>query len=178
VRQLRVAIVDEHDVFRRGIDACLRDDPNITVVTNVRAGHVPPDTDVAIMSPSAAARESTSCPVVVCVSDSDTTSTAQLPANVVAHLVRTTLTPEQLIGAVRAAAAGLRINLPDVIEHFDERGRAVLRLLANGASTKEISSELGYSERTIKSEIHRVAQELGARSRAQAVAEAIRAGII
>jgi DNA-binding NarL/FixJ family response regulator len=178
VRQLSVAIVDEHDVFRRGIEACLRDDPSISVIASVRSGHVPTESDVAVTSPSAAVRSTTACPVVVCVGDNEAATAEPLPSNVVARLARNTLTPEQLIGAVRAAAAGLRINIPETPEHVDERGRAVLRLLAEGASTREISSELGYSERTIKSEIHRVAHELGARSRAQAVAEAIRAGII
>jgi len=178
VRQLRVAIIDEHDVFRRGIEACLRDDPSITVATNARRGHVAGDVDVAVTSAGAAVETTLHCPIVVCVGDDDSATTKQLPPNVVARLARNTLTPEQLIGAVRAAAAGLRINPPEAPENVDDRGRAVLRLLAEGASTKEISSELGYSERTIKSEIHRVAHELGAKSRAQAVAEAIRAGLI
>lgn len=178
MRQLRVAIIDEHDVFRRGIEACLRDDPSITVAANTRRGHVPADVDVAVTSAGAAIEKSLSCPIVVCIGDNDTVTTKELPSNVVARLARNTLTPDQLIGAVRAAAAGLRINPPEAPEHVDERGRAVLRLLSQGASTKDISSELGYSERTIKSEIHRVAHELGAKSRAQAVAEAIRAGLI
>jgi DNA-binding CsgD family transcriptional regulator len=54
----------------------------------------------------------------------------------------------------------------------------VLRLLARGADTQEISRSLRYSERTIKTLIQEIERELGARSRAQAVAEGIRLGLI
>ena len=54
----------------------------------------------------------------------------------------------------------------------------MLRLLAEGADTLQISRELSYSERTIKSLIQDVERELGARSRAQAVARGIREGLI
>ncbi len=178
MNQLRVAIIDEHDVFRRGIEACLRDDPTIHVTTSIRSGSIPADVDVAVASLTAAVNETIACPIVLCIGDADTAAADRIPVNVAARLDRHTLTPDQLTLAVRAAAAGLQVNLPETTEQLDERGLAVLRLLAEGASTREISSELGYSERTIKSEIHRVANELGAKSRAQAVAEAIRAGLI
>jgi DNA-binding NarL/FixJ family response regulator len=60
----------------------------------------------------------------------------------------------------------------------DERGRLVLSLLAEGAGTREIADEIGYSERTIKSVIQQIELELGARNRVEAVALGIRSGII
>ena len=61
---------------------------------------------------------------------------------------------------------------------LDQRLLEVLRLLAAGETTKTISAKLSYSERTIKTLIRQAEFELGARSRAQAVAEAIRRGLI
>jgi DNA-binding NarL/FixJ family response regulator len=54
----------------------------------------------------------------------------------------------------------------------------VLRLLAAGETTKSISAKLAYSERTIKTVIRDLQNELSARSRAHVVAEAMRQGLI
>jgi DNA-binding NarL/FixJ family response regulator len=83
---------------------------------------------------------------------------------------------------VRAAAAGLTVA-PREAEHrvptpLDERRLHVLRLLASGDSMRTISTKLCYSERTIKTLIRDVEYELSASNRAQAVAEAIRQGLI
>jgi DNA-binding CsgD family transcriptional regulator len=54
----------------------------------------------------------------------------------------------------------------------------VLRLVAEGIPTREVALRLSYSERTIKNVIHDIATKLNARTRSQAVAEAVRAGLI
>jgi DNA-binding NarL/FixJ family response regulator len=61
---------------------------------------------------------------------------------------------------------------------LSERELDVLRLVADGMSTSEIAKRLSYSERTIKNVIHDITTKLNARSRSQAVAEALRAGLI
>jgi DNA-binding NarL/FixJ family response regulator len=61
---------------------------------------------------------------------------------------------------------------------FTDREIAVLRLVAEGLDTSEIARELSYSERTIKNVIHDVVTKLNARTRSQAVAEAVREGLI
>jgi DNA-binding NarL/FixJ family response regulator len=53
-----------------------------------------------------------------------------------------------------------------------------LRLLADGCDTREIARHLCYSERTVKSIIGTVTDRLGVRNRTQAVAHAIRHGLI
>ncbi|MGH2720451.1 MAG: LuxR C-terminal-related transcriptional regulator, partial [Actinomycetota bacterium] len=63
-------------------------------------------------------------------------------------------------------------------DRLELRELEVLRMLAAGAGTREIAEALCYSERTVKTLIQEVERELGARSRAQAVAEGIRLGII
>ena len=100
-----------------------------------------------------------------------------------AVLPRNALTEKQLVAAVRAAAAGLCVDIGASGQNpeersFPQRSTEILRLLAEGAGTREISASVGYSERTVKSVIQEIQRELGARSRAQAVAHAIRRGFI
>jgi DNA-binding NarL/FixJ family response regulator len=61
---------------------------------------------------------------------------------------------------------------------LSDREVAVLRLVAEGLDTGEIAQELAYSERTIKNVIHDVTTRLHLRNRSQAVAYALREGLI
>jgi DNA-binding NarL/FixJ family response regulator len=61
---------------------------------------------------------------------------------------------------------------------FETREVEVLRLLADGLDTLEISARLCYSERTIKNIIHGVLTRFDLRNRAQAVAYAMRTGAL
>ena len=54
----------------------------------------------------------------------------------------------------------------------------VLRLIAQGHSTREIARKLSYSERTVKSLLHDVTVRFGLRNRSHAVAFAVREGLI
>lgn len=59
-----------------------------------------------------------------------------------------------------------------------DRENTVLRLVADGLSTREIASQLAYSERTIKTIIQELTTRLYLRNRAHAVAYAVRNGWI
>jgi DNA-binding NarL/FixJ family response regulator len=59
-----------------------------------------------------------------------------------------------------------------------KRERAVLVLVANGYSTREVAIRLAYSERTIKSIVRDVTVRLNLRNRTQAVVYAVRNGWI
>ena len=61
---------------------------------------------------------------------------------------------------------------------LSNREIAVLRLVAEGLDTREIAQRLSYSERTIKNVIHDVTTRLQLRNRSQAVAYALREGLI
>jgi DNA-binding NarL/FixJ family response regulator len=58
------------------------------------------------------------------------------------------------------------------------REREVLALLAGGASNKEIALALGLSVSTVKFHVAAIIGKLGARSRVDAVALAVRAGLV
>ena len=180
---IRVAVLEENHIFRRGILVCLERDHDIEVVFEGGSGPIPVDADVAITSEHAATGVACAPPTLIC---SDTGSAGQrgsVCGNVVAVLPRSELTEDQLGAAVRAAASGLRVDVsPNRPGHppdrLPERSVQILRLLAMGYGTREISGSVGCSERTVKYAIREAERHLDARSRAQVVAKAIRQGMI
>jgi DNA-binding NarL/FixJ family response regulator len=64
------------------------------------------------------------------------------------------------------------------VHGLDNREIDVLRLLADGFSTRDIADKLSYSERTVKNILHLLTGRLRLRNRTHAVAFAIRAGAI
>ncbi len=110
-------------------------------------------------------------------------------AGAVAALVREGLTVERLGLSLRAVAAGATTMLatyPSGVPaasaapppELTDREQQVLALVADGLPTREIGDELHYSERTVKKVLGDVVVKLGARSRSQAIARAVRHGII
>jgi DNA-binding NarL/FixJ family response regulator len=61
---------------------------------------------------------------------------------------------------------------------LSERERAVLRLIADGQSNKQIARALSITERTVKFHVTSIFQKLGADNRAQAVALAAERGLL
>jgi DNA-binding NarL/FixJ family response regulator len=104
---------------------------------------------------------------------------ATLEANVHAALHGAGVVPSELLASVMATAeddpAGEAGTITSVLS---PREQEVLRLIADGHATREVATELSYSERTIKNILHDVVTKLGARTRSQAVAHAVRSGLI
>jgi DNA-binding NarL/FixJ family response regulator len=65
-----------------------------------------------------------------------------------------------------------------ILSRLTEREQDVLRLLAAGHASCEVAQRTSDSERTVKNLLHDVATKLNAKSRSQAVASAIREGLI
>ena len=128
--------------------------------------------------------------VVALASNADVERLTKLvDAGAVAALVREDLTPERLGLSLRAVAAGAttmlatyRSSLPAASvatgPELTAREQRVLALVADGLPTREIGEELHYSERTVKKVLGDVVVKLGARSRSQAIARAVRQGLI
>ncbi|WP_327352110.1 helix-turn-helix transcriptional regulator [Streptomyces sp. NBC_01304] len=110
-------------------------------------------------------------------------------------LVRAETTPEGLVAAVDAIAAGTGALPPallaGLLADLGGAGRLravtgllarreldVLRLLADGSSTREIAGALAYSERTVKNIVHDTLTKLNCRTRAHAVATVVRQGAL
>jgi DNA-binding NarL/FixJ family response regulator len=146
-----------------------------------------------------AVHETTGARVIVCSSDGGQEAVVSaLQAGAVGYLRKDELTPETLATAVKAAANGTGVVTPDLLEHLlanhqanaeaaaarpvaaklTDREQQVLSLIAAGHPTREVAQELCYSERTVKNVLHDVVTKLNARSRSQAVAFAVREGLI
>jgi DNA-binding CsgD family transcriptional regulator len=107
-----------------------------------------------------------------------------------AILVLRALTPARLLSCVRAVTQGGDESTPALIrqmlpagEHqvhrkITHREHEVLRLLADGYTTRAIAERLSYSERTVKAVVHDLLKKLNCRTRAHAVALAARQGVI
>jgi DNA-binding NarL/FixJ family response regulator len=115
-------------------------------------------------------------------------------------LRRNQATPENLFEAIRAAASGEGAMSPDLLGRLlDQVGRLqrqvlnprglswavltdreikVLKLIADGLETAEVGRRLFCSERTVKNIVHDVTTRLNLRNRTQAVAYALREGLI
>ncbi len=59
-----------------------------------------------------------------------------------------------------------------------EQERRVLRLMSEGKSNKQVAKDLFISEQTVKGHIHNILRKLDATDRTQAVAEAMRQGLV
>ncbi len=139
--------------------------------------------------------------VVLCCSTCDEeTILAAVEAGATGILAKDALTPEKLCVTVEAVLEGAGVMSADLLarllsglnrvsrEVLEPRGlslsrltpreRDVLKLVADGRATREVALELSYSERTIKNVLHDVITKLGVRSRAHAVAYALRNGLI
>lgn len=144
-----------------------------------------------------AARERTAAPVLVCTSDCrEPTVFAALREGASGFLRKDALTHEALQAAVTAVSSGTSVISDDLlatvvraglsseaapgrsIAQLSEREQSVLSLIAEGHPTREIAQRLSYSERTVKNVLHDVVTKLGVRSRSQAVAQAVRDGLI
>jgi hypothetical protein len=152
-----VGIVDEHEMFALGIRTCLAESPLVRL-----APVVDEDVAVVIVSPRMAEDRRFTAPLVIC---GDPPKRLAPGNQVMAVLGRATLTAEQLLASIHAAANGLRVVHEEQVAapRLAGRGLEVLSLLAAGADTKEIAEQLGYSDRTIKSVIRDVQQRLGVR---------------
>lgn len=106
------------------------------------------------------------------------------------------ISPGQLVAALEAVSAGLVVMHPSEVttalpaiaptsppvtglaEPLTRREREVLQMLASGVGNKEIAAQLVISEHTVKFHVTSILGKLGAASRTEAVALAIRLGLI
>ena len=100
---------------------------------------------------------------------------------------------DELVHAARLALEGKAVIHPALTQAFIEEVRLVdrrpeaplsrreieiLQKVAYGSTTKEVADQLGISPHTVKTHLERVFEKLGANDRAQAVAIAIRRGLV
>jgi DNA-binding NarL/FixJ family response regulator len=139
------------------------------------------DTLAAIRAESPEARI-----LVLSTSDGDVEIQRALSAGAYGYLLKS-MPPRELVDAIRQVHAGRKRIPPEVAAHIAEhladesltqREIEVLALVASGNRNKEIGARLFISEETVKVHVKHVMDKLGASDRTQAVAIAIRRGII
>jgi DNA-binding NarL/FixJ family response regulator len=219
---VRVVVVDDQAVIRGGLRLIIEHEPDLTVVgeagdgdeaVRVVAASSPHVVLMDIRMPGTDGIEATrrildagddapSVLVLTTFQDDDYVFGA-LRAGASGFLLKDA-TPDVLVGAIRAVAAGDALVDPAVtgrllqrwselegraapapvsevaspIADLTAREREILVGLARGRSNRELAAELFLSEATVKSHVSNLLLKLGVRSRVQAVILAYELGIV
>jgi DNA-binding NarL/FixJ family response regulator len=206
--KIRVLIVDDHAVVRQGLRIFLDTEQDFEVVGEATDGEeavrlaraLRPDIVLMdLLMPGMNGTEATrlirseldDVEVVALTSVLDEESVvAAVRAGAIGYLLKSA-EADELRRSLRGAAAGQvqldpaaaarlvrEVRSPPPVETLTEREGEVMRLLARGLANKEIGRELRISEDTVKTHVSRILAKLGARSRTQAVLQAMRMGLV
>jgi DNA-binding NarL/FixJ family response regulator len=129
--------------------------------------------------------------ILFTVDESNTSIAEAIQAGVSGYLLKD-VSARELVQAARHAVEGKAVIHPAITHAFFEqiqKGRRgevslsnreteILQMVAYGSTTNEVASRLAISPHTVKTHLERIFEKLGANDRAQAVAIAIRRGIV
>jgi DNA-binding NarL/FixJ family response regulator len=202
--RIRVLIVDDHSLVRRGLAAIINMEEDTRVVgeaangeeairlwREIRPDVVLMDLRMPVMDGVTAikgirAEDPGSGIIVLTTYDHDEDIYAGLRAGAKAYLLKDAQ-PEELFRCIRAVHAGEAYLQPKLAvklaqraqeEHLTEREEQILKLLAEGLSNRAIGQALHISESTVKSHLKNLFSKLDATSRAEAIALAARRGLV
>jgi two-component system NarL family response regulator len=201
---IRVLIVDDHAIVRRGLATIINRDPEMTVVAQAEDGQQAIavfreyQPDVTLMDLSMPQMGGVEAITAICTEfkqaritvlttyDGDEDIYRGLQAGAQGYLFKDAK-PNELLNAIRTIHSGQKYVPPDVgakllqrMSHpaLSERELAVLRLMAQGMSNADISTGLSIGESTVKSHINRLLSKLGVSDRTQAVIVAVKRGLV
>jgi two-component system NarL family response regulator len=201
---LRLLIVDDHRLLRKGIARLLDLEPGMTVVAEAGNGeeaieqfrrHTPDVTLMDLELPrmdgveaiTAIRREFPNARVIALTmyqGDEDIHRAVQ--AGAVAYLLKDTV-PEVLVRVIHDVHEGRRVFPPEILAAIERRAGQpaltsrevqVLELLAEGKRTKEIAAALGVTIDTANAHIKNIYSKFAVHGRGAVVSEAIRRGFI
>ena len=206
--RIRVLIVDDHPLVRRGLTELFMGEDDIDVVAAVADGEeaitttVATEPDVVLMDismPGMGGVEATRrllaerplTRVVMLTSFPDHRNvTDSLDSGAIGYLLKEADSDELLRG-VRAAAAGDSPLSPKAagavlgarrqrrpLEDLTERELDVLRLVGRGLANKQVAARLGISEKTVKAHMTNIFHRIGVADRTQAALWAQRQGLV
>jgi DNA-binding NarL/FixJ family response regulator len=195
---IRVLVADDHAVVRSGLGQLLATAPDLELAAEAADGREAVDAaeaarpDVILMDISMPVLDGVEATRQIVARNPDArivmlTSFADnrkildaLEAGASGYLLKHA-GPDELLGAIRAAAAGeapldpkaarvlldtRRLTAPD--KALSAREREVLRLVAQGLANKQIARKVAISERTVKAHLTNVFAALGVTDRTQA----------
>ncbi len=204
---LTLLVVDDHPVVRDGIVGMVGSADDITVIGEASDGaeavaltqvHAPDvvlmDLRMPRMDGVAALREFSrlgiaSRVVVLTTFDADADVLPAIAAGATGYLLKDA-SRDELLHAIRAAAAGRTVLAPEVASRLVDRVRTpeaalltpreleILGLIADGATNRAAGDRLHLSEATVKTHLLSIYGKLGVGDRAAAVAEGFRRGLL
>jgi DNA-binding NarL/FixJ family response regulator len=203
LKMIRVFVVDDHALLRKGVAAVVNAEPDMKLVAEASNGEEAVDKfrtyrpDVVLMDlqmPGLNGIEATSrilseFPdariIVLTTYNGDVQVLRALRAGARAYLLKGH--DRELIETIHAVCEGRKRIMPEVAaelaEHatddeLSEREIHVLRLIAAGNSNKQIADLLSVAEATVKSRVTNILSKLSASDRAHAVTIGVKRGII
>jgi DNA-binding NarL/FixJ family response regulator len=203
-KPIRLMVVDDHPVVRRGIALLLSTEPDLELVAEADNGrqaiqqfraHRPDVTLMDLQMPemggvdalSAIRAEFPDARIIVLTTYAgDVQALRAMQAGARAYTLKTTLDRE-LLDTIRAVHAGKKFVSPDVsyelAEHVSddpltETEISVLQLIAQGKANKEIARALSTSEATVKWQVRTILSKLGVQDRTHAAMIGLKRGII
>jgi DNA-binding NarL/FixJ family response regulator len=203
--QIRILIVDDHAVVRKGLAAVIEPEPDLELVASAASGKqalelfrdykpditimdlgLTPEMD-GIQAIQAIRREFPDARIIVLsVHDGEEDIYRSLQAGAVTFLLKETL-GDDLIPIIREVHSGGRPIPADVAQKLaDREAKAalsvheveVLRRVAKGMRNKEIGVSLRISESTVQGYLKSIITKMKVQDRVEAVVVAIRRGII
>jgi DNA-binding NarL/FixJ family response regulator len=204
---IRILLADDHPVVRAGVRAMLASDSELDIVgeatapgeavamaAELRPDIVLMDLQFGTVQTGADAtrliRALNDPPPVLVLTNYDTDSDilSAVEAGASGYLLKDS-PPDELIAAIRAAAAGETALAPAIAGRLLARMRSpqpslsrreieVLRLVAEGSTNGDIARRLHISDATVKSHLVHIYTKLGVPSRTAAVAAARESGIL
>lgn len=205
--RIRLLIADDHPIVRAGLQDVLGSQPDFEVVGEAETGkeavaqaaRLHPDVVVMDLrmpemdGVEAIAQIKADYPeiqiLVVTTYDSDADILPAIETGATGYLLKDTPRKE-LYQAIRDAAQGKPVLTSSVAARLMERMRGpaeealssreidVLKLVAKGASNREIASQLYVTEATVKSHLIHIFGKLGVSDRTAAVTKALDRGIL
>ncbi len=202
--KIRVLSVDEHPLLSEGIAIIINNQPDMVLVSQAASGteaiqryreHRPDVTLMDLRLPDlsgidamiAIRNEFPEARIVMLTTfEGDVEIQRALQAGARGYLLKN-MPPSEIIGVVRRVHAGKKSVPAEVAaqlaEHMSDEGLTareveVLGKIAGGNRNRDIADLLFISEETVKVHIKHIMDKLGAKDRTQAIAIAVRRGII
>src|SRR5215469_13122009 len=203
--RIRILIVDDHRLLRKGLEATIEPEPDMEVVAAAKSGKEAiemfrekrPDVtimDVAltpemsgIQATEAIRREFPQARIIVLSAyKGDEDIHRALQAGAMTYLLKETV-GDDLIPIIREVHAGGGPIPPQVARKLADRltqpeltsrEQEVLRLMSEGLRNKEIAGKLGITDQTAQGHVKSILSKLNVHDRTEAVTVAIRRGMV